>query len=66
MYSILPIQAESNILKHPPKIGELLDMGQREALSSVDLTDPEVVIKRFADQARLPLRYLEDLGRNIF
>ena len=66
MYGVLSIQVESNILKHSPKVGELLDMAQREALRSVDMTDPEVVMKRFADRTRLPLRYLKDLGRDVF
>ena len=51
-------------MKHLPKGSELLDMGQGEALTSIDLPDPEVVVQGLADQALL-FRYLKDLGRDI-
>ena len=65
-YSVLPIRIESTTINHPPQNHKLFDMWQSESLSSVDLLDPEVVVKGLVNQTCLLLGHFKDLWRDVF
>lgn len=63
---VLPIKVESNTVKHLRESSKFLDMSQSEALPSVNLMDPEVVVNGLARQARLLFRDPKNFGRDVF